>query len=296
MAAGAARDGRPRRLAGVPSPALVLGAIASLQIGSALATTAFAAVGPAGVVCLRLLFGALILSALARPRLRGLSRAQLGLACLFGLVLGMMNLAFYESIDRIPLGIAVSIEFVGPLGVALLGSRRALDVLWAALAGLGILSLTRGGGQHLDTLGVSLALLAGCLWGLYIVLNARLGREFPDADGLTLSVCVAAAAILPLGVASAGSSLLRGDVLVVGLAVGLLSSAVPYSLEVEALRRIAPPVFGVLMSLEPGMAALAGLVILGQALSGRTVIGIALVVAASIGASRNTSRSAPVPQ
>lgn len=275
---------------------LVLGAIASVQFGAALAATLFAQLGPAGVVSLRLLFAALVLCAVGRPRLRGRSRDELLLALAFGVVLGAMNLSFYEAVDRIPLGIAVSIEFVGPLAVAIAGSRRLSDLVWVVLAAVGIIALTRGSSEPLDGLGVALALAAGCFWGGYILLNARLGRVFADSSGLTLALCMAAVAMLPLGIASAGSALLSPGVLAVGCAVGILSSAIPYSFEVEALRRIAPAAFGVLMSLEPAMATLAGLLVLGQSLGARSMVGVALVIVASIGASRGMSGVAPVTQ
>lgn len=280
-------------LAPAPSPALVLGAIASVQFGSAIATTLFAQIGPGGAVWLRLLFGTLILVPLWRPRWRGYDRRELGLAIVFGLVLAGMNFTFYSSIHRIPLGIAVTIEFVGPLVVAIAGSRRPLDLVWVALAAAGILALTRGGVHHLDGVGVALALGAGCFWAAYILINARVGRAFEGATGLSLAMCVGTAVMIPLGLAQGGSNLLEPRSLLLGAAVGLLSSAIPYSFENEALRRIRPAVFGVLMSIEPAMAALAGFIVLGQGLAGREVVGIALVVVASVGAARR-AREAPI--
>jgi inner membrane transporter RhtA len=280
-------------LAPAPSPALVLGAIASVQFGSAIATTLFAQIGPSGAVWLRLLFGTLILVPLWRPQWRGRSARDLALAGLFGLVLASMNLSFYSSIHRIPLGIAVTLEFVGPLMVAIAGSRRPLDLLWVAMAAAGILALTQGGVHHLDGLGVALALLAGCFWAAYILINARVGRAFEGATGLSLAMCVGTVLMTPLGVAQGGSHLLEPRSLLLGAAVGLLSSAIPYSFENEALRRIRPGVFGVLMSIEPAMAALAGFIVLGQGLTARAVFGIAFVVVASVGAARR-AREAPI--
>jgi inner membrane transporter RhtA len=281
-------------LARAPSGGLVLSAIASVQFGAAIAATLFDRIGPSGTVLLRLAFGTLILLAVWRPRLRGRSRSDLTQAALFGLVLGCMNLSFYGALHRIPLGIAVAFEFVGPLSVAVLGSRRARDLLWVALAVLGIAALTRHGNHGLNGLGVALALLAGALWGLYIVLNARLGRRFEGSTGLALAMCVATVVACPLGLIEGGTGLLRPESLLLGAAVGLLSSAIPYSFEVEALRRIAPPVFGVLMSIEPAMAALAGFLVLGQRLEARALAGIALVVVASVGASRGGRADTPV--
>ena len=286
------RDGLLGR---APSPALVVGAIASVQFGSAIAATLFAQIGPAGAVSLRLVFGTIILLALWRPhlRLRDYTRYQLVLACVFGLVLAGMNLSFYSALHRIPLGIAVTLEFVGPLAVAVAGSRRPVDLVWIAIAATGIVALTQGDAHHLNALGVALALLAGALWGTYIIVNARVGRAFEGGTGLALAMCVSSLVILPFGIAQGGSHLLEPRSLALGAAVGLLSSAIPYSFEVEALRRIRPSVFGVLMSIEPAMAALAGFIVLGQSLSARTLLGMALVVVASVGAARRT-REAPV--
>jgi inner membrane transporter RhtA len=214
-------------------------------------------------------------------------------AVAFGLVLAGMNLSFYHAIHRIPLGVAVTIEFIGPLAVALTGSRRLIDLLWVGLAAGGILALARGQAHGLDLLGALLALLAGCLWGAYILLNARIGRTFERGTGLALAMLIATLAVLPAGLIEGGSHLFGLRALALGSAVGMLSSAIPYSFENEALRRIAPSVFGVLMSLEPAMAALAGLIVLGQGLGARSVIGIALVVCASVGASRR-SREVPI--
>jgi inner membrane transporter RhtA len=278
----------------VPSAALVLGAIASVQLGAAVASKLFGAVGPGGAVLLRLAFGSVLLAVVWPPRLRERRRSELALAAAFGIVLAGMNVTFYQALARIPLGIAVTIEFVGPLAVAIAGSRRPVDVVWAALAAAGILALTHGGGgRGLDGLGVAFALAAGALWAAYILLNARLGRAFEGGTGLTLGMGIGTVVFAPLGLLDGGGRLLEPRSLAIGVAVGLLSSAIPYSFELEALRRIATSVFGVLMSLEPAVAALAGLLVLGQGLRGRAVAGIVLVVAASVGASRR-AREAPV--
>jgi inner membrane transporter RhtA len=281
-------------LARAPSGALVVGAVASVQFGSSLAATLFARIGPAGTVSLRLTSAAIVLLALWRPRIRGRTRHELLLAVAFGLVLAAMNLSFYEALHRIPLGIAVTIEFVGPLGVAVAGSRRRLDVLWVLLALAGILTLTRSGVGGLNGFGVFLALLAGAFWAIYILLNARLGRAFEGSTGLTLALCVAALLMLPVGIGAGGARLLEPTSLALGSAIGVLSSVIPYSFEIEALRRIAPSVFGVLMSLEPAMAALAGSLVLGQQLGARALAGIALVAVASAGASRAGRSAAPL--
>ena len=280
-------------LARAPSGVLVLSGIASVQFGSALAATLFSRIGPGGAVLLRLLSATIVLTALWRPRLRGRPRSDLVAAIAFGLVLAGMNLSFYHAIHRIPLGVAVTLEFVGPLSVAIAGSRRLIDLVWVALAAAGILALARGQTHGLDLLGAVLALIAGALWGAYILLNARIGRTFERGTGLALAMFVATLAALPAGVIEGGTHLLTLRVLALGAAVGMLSSAIPYSFENEALRRIAPSVFGVLMSIEPAMAAIAGLIVLGQSLSTRAVLGIALVVCASVGASRRR-QEAPV--
>jgi inner membrane transporter RhtA len=268
----------------VPPVVLVLGAISSVQIGSALAKTLFDEIGAGGTVFVRVLFAALVLMLVWRPRVSGRRRGDLWLAVVFGLTLAGMNLAFYSALDRIPLGITVTLEFVGPLGVAVVGSRGALDLLWVGLAAVGILLLSDFGAADLDGLGVALALLAGGLWAAYILLSARVGRAFPGGSGLALAMVVATAFLLPVGVADAGADLLVPWILAAGAAVALLSSALPYSLEMEALRRMPAGLFGVLMSLEPAVAALAGFVVLGEDLVPRELVAILLVVAASAGA------------
>jgi inner membrane transporter RhtA len=268
----------------VPPTLLVLAAVTSVQFGAAIAKTLFDEVGPGGTVFLRVLFGAIVVAAIWRPRVAGHEPREVRLAVAFGLVLAAMNLCFYESIERIPLGIAVTFEFVGPLGVAVFGSRRPRDLLWVALAAAGILLLSDFGGASLDALGVALALIAGGLWAAYILLSARVGQAFPGGTGLALALLVATVPLAPVGIADAGGDLLVPWILAAAAAVGVLSSAIPYALELEALRRLPVGVFGVLMSLEPAVGALAGLVVLGEELVAREVVAIALVVAASAGA------------
>ena len=270
----------------MPPVLLVLLAIASVQIGSALAKGLFDEIGPGGTVFLRLLFAAVVLMAVWRPSPRRRTRRDLEQVVVFGLVLACMNMSFYAALDRIPLGAAVTFEFVGPLGVAVAGSRRPLDLIWVALAAAGILLLSDLGAGGLDGLGIALALLAGAFWAAYILLSAQIGRRYEGADGLALAMVVGAVVLVPVGVGEAGGELLVPWILAAGLAVAVLSSAIPYALEMEALRRMPTGVFGVLMSLEPGMAALAGYVVLGEGLVAREIVAIALVVAASAGASR----------
>jgi inner membrane transporter RhtA len=258
--------------------------MASTQAGAAIAKTLFGDLGPAATAFLRVALAAVLLVVIWRPRFGGHSRADLAVAVAFGLVLCSMNLAFYEAIARIPLGIAVTIEFAGPLAVAIALSRRRLDVLWVVLAAAGILLLARGGGD-VKTSGVLLALLAGVFWAAYILLSARAGRAFPGGSGLAIAMVVGGTALIPVGVVGGGSELLDPGLLATAGGVAMLASAIPYSLELEALRRLPAQVFGIMMSLEPAIAALAGFVILGEDLRARDVGAIVLVAAASAGAS-----------
>jgi inner membrane transporter RhtA len=271
--------------------ALVVAAVTSLQFGAGFAVTLFDELGPAGAAFLRLAIAAVVLLAIWRPRVRGHPLADLRVAAAFGAVLGTMNFAIYEAMDRIPLGIAVTIEFAGPMAVAVLGSRRGLDLLWAALAAAGILLLADPGGGSLDSAGVAFALLAATMWAFYILLAERTGRIFPGGSGLALAMVAGAVAIAPVGIAQAGGELLHPELLAAAAGVALASSVIPYSLELEALRRLPANVFGVLMSLEPAVAALAGLVILGQDLGLREWAAIALVVVASAGATSVRARA-----
>jgi inner membrane transporter RhtA len=270
---------------------LVLAGIASVQFGAAFAKSLFDELGPGGTVFLRVLFAALVLAAISRPATRGLSGSDWRLIALFGLSLAAMNLAFYESLDRIPLGVAVTLEFVGPLGVAIAGSRRALDLAWVALAAAGIVLLSDFGTADLDRFGMALALVAGGFWAAYILLSVRVGRRFSGGTGLALAMGVGAVMLVPVGVADAGGELLVPWILAATLAVAILSSAIPYGLEMEALRRLPTPVFGVMMSIEPAVAALAGFLLLDEGLATHELVAILLVVAASAGA----ARSAHVP-
>jgi inner membrane transporter RhtA len=273
---------------------LVFLAVGSVQFGAALARTLFDEAGPAGTVFLRVAFAAIVLAILWRPAIKGHSRDDWRLVVLFGLSLAVMNLCFYEAINRIPLGLAVTFEFVGPLGVAIAGSRRALDLLWVACAAAGILLISAPGTSDLDPLGILFALAAGGCWAAYIYLSARTGRTFSGGSGLSLAMCVAALLLLPIGIPTAGDALLDPEVLLIGAAVAMLSSAIPYSAEFEALRLLPEHVFGVLLSLEPAVASLAGYLVLDQELGVRELAGIALVTAAVAGAVAGTR--SPVPR
>jgi inner membrane transporter RhtA len=267
-----------------PPQLLLLGSIASVQFGSAFADKLFAQAGPGGVVLLRLALSGAMLLAISRPRLRGRTRADLRAAIAFGLVLGGMNWSFYEALDRLPLGVAVTIEFLGPLTVAVAGSRRLLDAVWVVLAagGVGLLAL-RGDNHDIDPVGIALALLAGACWAGYILLSKRVGASFAALDGLAIALAVGTLLVLPVGIAQGGTALLHPGVLAGGLAVALLSSLIPYSLEIVALRRLKASTFGLLMSLEPAFAALAGVIVLSQHLTGILLIALVMVVTASVG-------------
>jgi inner membrane transporter RhtA len=269
---------------------LVLAAASSLQVGAAFAVTLFDDLGPAGAAFLRLAFAALVLWAVWRPRMRSHAARDLRVAAAFGVALGLMNWSIYESIDRIPLGVAVTIEFAGPLLVAVIGSRRPLDGLWIVLAAAGILLLADPGGGSIDALGVLFALTAAACWMAYIYLSKRTGLLFPGGSGLALAMVVGALVVLPAGVIQGGGSFAEPGLLGSALVVALASSVLPYSLELEALRRLPEAVFGVLMSLEPAVAALAGLVVLGQDLGPRELVAIGMVVVASAGAASLSHR------
>jgi inner membrane transporter RhtA len=279
-----------------PPQLLLLGSIASVQFGAAFADRLFPQAGPAGVVLLRVLLAALVLLPIARPRLSGVPRPDARAVIAFGLVLGTMNWSFYEALSRLPLGVAVTIEFTGPLVVAVAGSRRLLDVIWVLLAAGGVALLaSRGSHEGVHALGVVLALVAATCWAFYILLSQRVGAVFARLDGLAIALGVGALVVIPAGVVEGGGALGQPHVLGGGLGVALLSSLVPYSLELMALRRLTAYRFGLLMSLQPAMAALAGLIVLGQHLTVVLFAALTMVVAASVG---NTvmARRLPRPQ
>ncbi|GGV52017.1 membrane protein [Streptomyces griseoflavus] len=278
--------GAPRRRGSLGPVGLVLAGGVSVQFGGALAVTLMPRAGALGVVTLRLLVAAIVLMVLCRPRLRGHSRADWGTVIVFGVAMAAMNGLFYQSVARIPLGPAVTLEVLGPLTLSVLASRRAINLVWAALALAGVFLLGGGGFGSLDPVGVAFALGAGAMWAAYIVFSARTGRRFPQADGLALAMGVAAVLFLPLGIAESGTKLLDPTILALGAAVAVLSSVLPYTLELLALRSLPASTFAILMSLEPALAAAAGFLILDQALSTTEAAAIALVIAASMGAVR----------
>jgi inner membrane transporter RhtA len=267
----------------VPAPVLVLVAIASVQCGSAVARGVFDELGAAGITLLRLGLASLLLLVVLRPRVRTWPGQAWRAAILLGVVMAGMNLTFYLSIRTVPLGIAVTVEFVGPLLLALVQTRRLLDLMWAALATGGVVLLGADTTSGIPLSGLALALLAGLFWAAYILASAQVGRTLPGTDGLAIALAVAALLVLPFGAQGASEVVGRPSLLLPALAVAILSSVVSYGLELSALRRIPTRVFGILMSLEPAAAAVAGLLFLSQRLHAREVAALAMVSAASAG-------------
>ena len=267
---------------------LVLVGILSVQFGAGIAKSLFDEVAPTTIVWLRLATSAIVLVLVARPRLRGRTGSDWLVVLAFGVALGTMNWAIYQAFARIPLGVAVTLEFVGPLTLAVLGSRRPRDLLWVVLAGTGVALLGLGGGGSLTTAGVLFALLAGGCWAAYILLSAQTGRRWPGLDGLALASVLATLLLTPAAVGVGRSDLLDPRILLLGALVGLLSSVIPYSCELIALRSLRPAVFSILMSLEPAAAALAGIVVLGEFLTVEQWVAMACVVVASVGATRSS--------
>jgi len=277
------------RSSGIPPTGLILLAMLSLELGAAVAKHLFEALGPAGTVFLRAFFAAIVLTVLWRPSVRSYRRQELLTIAGFGVTIAFMNLIFYSALARIPLGMAVTLEFVGPLAVAIFGTRRWIDLLWVTLAGAGVLLLSpllSEGAASLDPIGVGLSLLAGAFWAAYILMSERTGKTSAGGSSLALALCVASVILLPFGVASAGASLLNPVLLVIGFGVAMLSSAIPFSLEFAALKRIPAHVFGLLMSFEPAVAAIVGFILLREGLTMREVAAIVLVTLAAIGSSQ----------
>jgi len=301
----------------VPPSALVGAGIVSVQLGAGVAGRLFTEIPAAAVTGLRLWTSAVIMAAIGG---RALARTlgdmirrrrwqDAGVAVAFGVTLGIMNFSIYQSFARIPLGIAVTVEFLGPLAVAVVSSRRAIDLLWVGLAGLGVALLARGGtslasgavpgsrgGPGLAAAGIAFALVAAAAWAAYIMLSASTGRRLSGSSGLAIAMVIAALVVTPPAVAAGHAALLRPGVLATGAAIGLLSSVIPYRFELEALRRIPPRVFGIWMSLEPAVATVIGLVLLGEALAAREWAAVCLVTVASAGAARGASGAAQAPQ
>jgi inner membrane transporter RhtA len=273
---------------------LVLGSIISVQFGAAISVTIFDEVGVAGSTLLRLAFASLFLFLLSRPKVSQWSARQVKMAIAFGVTLAAMNLAFYFAIDILPVGVATTIEFIGPISIAAIFSRRLLDGLWVALAAAGVVLIAQPwSGGSLELEGVLMALLAAFFWAVYILIAQRAGEVFPDRDGLTIAMMIGTAIVFIPGVASGGAMLVTPQVLLFGAVIGLLSSLIPYSFELEALRRMPARVFGTLMSVEPAVAVLAGFIVLSQKPTLLELVAISLVVAASVGVTRSARALPP---
>ncbi|MDJ1114188.1 EamA family transporter [Microbacterium dauci] len=281
------RTGAPASAAG-----LVVVGLACQEAGASLAVLLFPQMGPLGMVMLRLVFSALVLLLIARPSFRGHRSSAWRAAVQLGTALAVMNACFYLALEKLSLGVAVTIEVLGPLVLSIVASRRASAWAWAGLAFAGVLALGAGGWGDIDPVGVLFALGAGACWAWYILSSARVGAEFRKLDGLALAMVVGAAISLPFGIVNAGESLLRIDLVALGAAVALLSSTIPYALELVALRRLTAAAFSILMALAPATAALAGFLLLGQHLTVWEMGGIVLVIAASMGAIRAGGRRA----
>jgi inner membrane transporter RhtA len=282
-------------LSRIPPVWLVVVGICSVQFGAGIAKNLFDDAAPTTLVWLRLATSAVVLAAVVRPSLRGRTARDWQVAVALGITLGLMNWAIYQSFARIPLGIAVTIEFLGPLALAVSGSRRPRDLVWALLAAIGValLGIERG---HLTWAGVGFALFAAAAWAAYILLSADTGRRWPGLDGLTVASVVATAMLTPFLLTLSGGGIDRPHVLLLGALVGLLSSVIPYSFELTALRTIRPSLFGILMSLEPAAAALVGILVVHEFLGAVQWLALVCVVVASVGATRAESRlTAPAP-
>jgi len=286
-----------RAAAQAPAPALVLVSIVSIQLGAAVAVHLFEALGPIGTTFLRIAFSAVLLLVATRPRTVASVRRNVGLLLLFGCVIAVMNMSFYGAIARIPLGIAVAIEFIGPLGVAVLTSRRLKDFVWVSLAVVGLVLLTPNIGGDLDPVGVGLALVAGAGWAGFILISPRVARGVGDA-GLALAMVVASLFVLPFELAAGGLDRLDLWLLAGALVVAVLSTTLPLRLEFEALKRMTARAYGILVTMEPVVAVLVGAIVLGQALPPTALMAIACVTVAAIGVTlsdRRGSTIAPPP-
>lgn len=279
----------PSATPSIPPTGLLLIAVITTQVGSAFAKALFPQVGPAGMVFLRVALAAIALLFLWRPRWTPETKRHFPLLFGFGFALVSMNFSFYLAIERLPIGIAVAIEFLGPLGLAAFKSRHWLDGLWVGLAAIGIILLTPWGGFDIDILGILFALLAASAWAAYIILSAKTGQALSGGQGLAWAMVIGAVLLLPIGVAGAGMSLLNPAIIGMGLGVALLSSVIPYSCELEALRSLPVYAVGILLSLEPVTAAVSGWLVLGEVLSLRAMVAIMLVAIAAAGVSRPRS-------
>jgi inner membrane transporter RhtA len=274
---GSMNQTKPAKLRAIPPIPAILAAIVSVQGGAALAKSLFPVLGPTGTVGLRVGISAVILLSAFRPWRRRISSTQWWALIPFGVVLGVMNVVFYLALSRIPLGLAVTVEFVGPLGVAIFGSRRTFDAVWVLLAAAGIALVTPWAGGGVDALGVLLALGAGACWAAYILLGARLSRMFSSGAGVAIGMTIATFVAVPVAIGTGALVRLTPGLFIAAIGVAVLSSAIPYTMEMIALRQLPERTFGILMSLEPAVAALSGWVFLHERLSPRQWLAVALV-------------------
>ena len=286
----ASASGRAARPFG-PVGLVAIGLICQ-EVGASFAVLLFPSVGVIGMVSLRLAFSAILLLVIARPKLRGHSRNDWLSVITFGITLALMNALFYEALARVPLGATITIEVLGPLVLSVVMSRRASSWLWAVLAFAGVVILSQGSFGDLDPVGVAFAFGAAATWAGYILLSARTGARFPRLDGLALAMTIGAVITVPFGIANAGPVIFQPGILLLGAAVAVLSSTIPYTLELIALRRLPPATFSILMSLSPAIATTAGFLILGQKFTAVAFVAIGLVIAASIGAVLSASHAA----
>ena len=270
----------PTQRSALVNSSMVVGSIVSVQVGGAVAATVFDEVGSSGMVLLRLGFAAVILCAFSRPTLRGRSGRDWAVTAAFGVLTAVVCLTGYAAVDRLPLGLVVTIQLLGPLGLATAMSRRAREFAAAAVAVGGVILLGETGGT-IDGLGVAYSLIGAAAWAGAILLNAETGRRTDGVDGLAMAIAVAAVVVAPIGIIGGGSALLRPGVLLIGVAVAMMTSVINFALELAALRQMSPRTFGVMMSLNPVMAAFAGFVVLDQRLGALQLVGIALVIVAS---------------
>lgn len=266
-----------------PIPAVLLSML-SIQMGASLAKQLFPSLGIGGTATLRVGISAILLYLFFKPDFRKFSRRQWLAGLAYGACLGAMNLVFYFAIKRIPLGLGVTLEFIGPLALALLGSRKISDLLWVALAGLGIFLIAPLHGNHIDLFGMFLAVLAGAFWAGYIVLGGKVSKIMEKGEAVTIGMAFATLFIMPFGFFSGDLLALNGHLLLLGTAVSLLTSAIPFTLDMGALKHLPAKTFSILMSLHPAFAALSGLLFLKEQLSLLQCLSIGCVITASIGA------------
>lgn len=280
-----------QKLSNIPPLPAVLLAIISVQSGAAIAKGLFPAIGAAGTASLRIGISALILLAVYRTNFKAISAKQWKLVIPYGLCLGAMNLIFYFAIERIPIGLAVTLEFIGPLLVAVLGSKRIIDFFWILLAASGIILMAPWTNDRLDILGVIFALLAGGFWAFYIVIGGKISKVMKGGDAVTTGMLIAATLIVPFGILGGGLIALTPTLFLLGIALALLSSAIPFSLEMKALGQLPARTFSILMSLEPAAASLCALIFLQEYLEFNEILAVIFVVIASIGATLTSKKA-----